>query len=314
MTRATARAGAPRRSGGAAAVVRPGGLWRIGRGDRRHRLDQRRPAGPRGGRRAGRRGARRGAAERRARPARPHLDLAAARRPDLLRAAAAGRGAAGPAGLAALAGRGGGGRGGPRRGRGGRPAEMAERRAGRPGRQCLAGSGPTAAGGQGSAVVPPGKLAGILAEAAGDAVVVGIGVNVSTGPAELPRPALAAWPRPRWPSRGRRQDRAVLLTEILAGLERRYRAWSAVFGDTERSGLRAEYTGLCGTLGRRVRVELPGRPAARRRGRRPRHGRQAAGQRAAGRRPAGGRGRHRAPALSNGPDGALCAVWTVGFR
>ena len=41
----------------------------------------------------------------------------------------------------------------------------------------------------------PAKLGGILAEAAGDAVVVGIGVNVSTGPAELPPPgpgALAA--------------------------------------------------------------------------------------------------------------------------
>src|SRR5690348_13575860 len=41
----------------------------------------------------------------------------------------------------------------------------------------------------------PGKVGGILAEAAGDAVVVGIGVNVSTEPAELPPPgpgALAA--------------------------------------------------------------------------------------------------------------------------
>ena len=41
----------------------------------------------------------------------------------------------------------------------------------------------------------PAKLAGILAEAAGDAVVVGVGLNVSTGPGELPPPgpgALAA--------------------------------------------------------------------------------------------------------------------------
>src|SRR6202451_4227852 len=34
----------------------------------------------------------------------------------------------------------------------------------------------------------PAKLGGILAEAAGDAVVVGIGLNVSTEPAELPPP------------------------------------------------------------------------------------------------------------------------------
>ncbi|HLN69293.1 MAG TPA: biotin--[acetyl-CoA-carboxylase] ligase [Streptosporangiaceae bacterium] len=120
------------------------------------------------------------------------------------------------------------------------------------------GSGPTAAGGQGSAVVPPGKLAGILAEAAGDAVVVGIGVNVSTGPAELPPPGPGGLAATSLAIEGAAADRAVLLAEILAGLERRYRAWSAVFGDTERSGLRAEYTGLCGTLGRRVRVELPG--------------------------------------------------------
>ena len=37
-------------------------------------------------------------------------------------------------------------------------------------------------------LVGPAKLAGILAEASGDAVVIGIGVNVSTEPAELPPP------------------------------------------------------------------------------------------------------------------------------
>jgi BirA family biotin operon repressor/biotin-[acetyl-CoA-carboxylase] ligase len=53
-------------------------------------------------------------------------------------------------------------------------------------------------------------------------------------------------------------DRLRLLAGILAGLETRYRTWSHVSGDAERAGLRAEYTGLCATLGRRVRVELPG--------------------------------------------------------
>ena len=108
-------------------------------------------------------------------------------------------------------------------------------------------------------LVGPRKLAGILAEAAGDAVVVGTGVNVSTGPAELPPPGPGGLAATSLAIEGAATaDRAVLLAEILAGLERRYRAWSAVLGDTERSGLRAEYTGLCGTLGRRVRVELPG--------------------------------------------------------
>jgi BirA family transcriptional regulator, biotin operon repressor / biotin---[acetyl-CoA-carboxylase] ligase len=104
-----------------------------------------------------------------------------------------------------------------------------------------------------------GKLAGILAEAAGDAVVVGIGVNVSTGPAGLPPPGPGALPATSLRLAGSPDpDRARLLAGILAGLERRYRTWSQVLGDSERSGLRAEYTGLCATLGRRVRVELPG--------------------------------------------------------
>jgi BirA family transcriptional regulator, biotin operon repressor / biotin---[acetyl-CoA-carboxylase] ligase len=105
----------------------------------------------------------------------------------------------------------------------------------------------------------PAKLAGILAEAAGDAVVVGIGLNVSTELAELPPPGPGALPATSLCIEGAASlDRERLLAGILAGLERRYQAWCQVFGDTERSGLRAEYTGLCATLGRRVRVELPG--------------------------------------------------------
>jgi BirA family transcriptional regulator, biotin operon repressor / biotin---[acetyl-CoA-carboxylase] ligase len=105
----------------------------------------------------------------------------------------------------------------------------------------------------------PGKLAGILAEAAGDAVVVGIGLNVSTGPAELPPPGPGALPATSLRLLGSPDvDRLRLLAGILAGLETRYRTWSHVSGDAERAGLRAEYTALCATLGRRVRVELPG--------------------------------------------------------
>jgi len=125
----------------------------------------------------------------------------------------------------------------------------------------LAGAGNTLAGGSGG-VVPPGKLGGILTEAAAGAVVVGIGLNVSTEPDELPPPGpgpagslaptslrIAAPPGP---------DRAVLLAAILTGFERRYRAWTRAFGDQERSGLGAGYARLCSTIGQRVRVELPG--------------------------------------------------------
>jgi BirA family biotin operon repressor/biotin-[acetyl-CoA-carboxylase] ligase len=105
----------------------------------------------------------------------------------------------------------------------------------------------------------PRKLAGILAEAAGAAVVTGIGVNVSTEPAGLPPPGPGALAATSLAIEGAAStDRAALLAEILAGLERRYLAWSEVSGDAERSGLRAEYTELCSTIGRHVRVELPG--------------------------------------------------------
>jgi len=119
----------------------------------------------------------------------------------------------------------------------------------------------------------PAKLAGILAEAAGDAVVVGIGLNVSTEPSELPPPGpspggalpatslrvLAATILPAaGPAAAGSGDRERLLTEILAAFEHWYQAWRQAGGDPDRCGLRAEYTRLCATIGRRVRVELPG--------------------------------------------------------
>ncbi len=107
------------------------------------------------------------------------------------------------------------------------------------------------------------KLAGILAEAAGDAVVVGIGLNVSTEPAELSH--LLAPTRPgALPATSLRAagatalDRASLLLAILGELEHWYRAWQQAGGDPDRSGLRAEYTRLSATIGRTVRAELPG--------------------------------------------------------
>ena len=52
--------------------------------------------------------------------------------------------------------------------------------------------------------------------------------------------------------------REPLLTAILAGFERWYLAWRRADGDAGRCGLRAEYTRWSSTIGRRVRVELPG--------------------------------------------------------
>jgi BirA family biotin operon repressor/biotin-[acetyl-CoA-carboxylase] ligase len=107
------------------------------------------------------------------------------------------------------------------------------------------------------------KLAGILAEAAGDAVVVGIGLNVSTEPEELSH-LLAATRPGALPATSLRAagatalDRASLLLAVLGELEHWYRAWQRAGGDPDRSGLRAEYTRLSATIGRTVRAELPG--------------------------------------------------------
>jgi BirA family biotin operon repressor/biotin-[acetyl-CoA-carboxylase] ligase len=111
------------------------------------------------------------------------------------------------------------------------------------------------------------KLAGILAEASGDAVVVGIGLNVSTEPAELSHllaPALPGALPGALPATSLRAagatvlDRASLLLAILGELEHWYRAWQRARGDPDRSALRAEYTSLSATIGRTVRAELPG--------------------------------------------------------
>ncbi|MFC0036969.1 biotin--[acetyl-CoA-carboxylase] ligase [Actinomadura rayongensis] len=98
------------------------------------------------------------------------------------------------------------------------------------------------------------KLAGILVEKLGDALIVGIGLNVSLTAAELPVPTATSLRAEGAPL----ADRAPLLRAILREFETRYREWTRHGGDPEPSGLRAAYTEVCATLGRTVRVELPG--------------------------------------------------------
>jgi BirA family transcriptional regulator, biotin operon repressor / biotin---[acetyl-CoA-carboxylase] ligase len=99
-----------------------------------------------------------------------------------------------------------------------------------------------------------GKLAGILAEQAGDAVVIGTGLNVLASPVGLP-PGTAT-SLAELGAAG--LDRAGLLAAFLRELERWYAPWIAAAGDADACGLRAEYLRWCGTVGREVRVELPG--------------------------------------------------------
>ncbi len=109
-----------------------------------------------------------------------------------------------------------------------------------------------AGGGTGGA----GKLAGILAEQAGNAVVLGIGLNVSSTESELPTSLatslqLAGAVDP---------DRQAILVALLSELEHWYLRWSGGPrpGDAEACGLRGSYLRWCATIGRDVRVNMPG--------------------------------------------------------
>jgi len=110
------------------------------------------------------------------------------------------------------------------------------------------------------------KLGGILAERAGSAVVVGIGINVWQDRAGLPPDApatslaLEAAPGGLAAGPGGPGPRERLLAELLAELSRWYLAWrnQASPGDADACGLRREYARRCATLGREVTVTLPG--------------------------------------------------------
>jgi BirA family biotin operon repressor/biotin-[acetyl-CoA-carboxylase] ligase len=104
------------------------------------------------------------------------------------------------------------------------------------------------------------KLAGILAEQSGEAIVVGLGLNVSTTEAELPDTGAGAAPATSLRLEGATGlDRTALLAAVLEEFARRYQAWSRTEppGDPEASGLRAAYRELSTTIGRDVRVERP---------------------------------------------------------
>jgi BirA family biotin operon repressor/biotin-[acetyl-CoA-carboxylase] ligase len=98
------------------------------------------------------------------------------------------------------------------------------------------------------------KLGGILAEMTGDAVVVGLGLNVSLRAAELPVPGAGSLAL----AGAAVTDRETLLRALLRTFAELYADWCSSEGDPEASGLRAAYAAQCATLGRQVRVELPG--------------------------------------------------------
>jgi BirA family biotin operon repressor/biotin-[acetyl-CoA-carboxylase] ligase len=96
------------------------------------------------------------------------------------------------------------------------------------------------------------KLAGILAQSSGEAVVIGIGLNVSTTEPELPVDTATSLAL----CGASEVDRTALLAEILTRLDRRVAQWDDVAGDAAACGLAADYRAACATLGRTVVVTM----------------------------------------------------------
>ncbi len=97
------------------------------------------------------------------------------------------------------------------------------------------------------------KLAGVLAEVAGDAVVVGIGLNVSLRADELPVPTATSL----LIAGSTVVDRDTVLRAVLRELATVYGRWRDHHGDAESAGLLTTYRELCTTIGRDITVALP---------------------------------------------------------
>jgi BirA family transcriptional regulator, biotin operon repressor / biotin---[acetyl-CoA-carboxylase] ligase len=97
------------------------------------------------------------------------------------------------------------------------------------------------------------KACGLLMQASGTAVVVGIGLNVTTTEAELPRPDTTSLLLVG----AAVTDRDPLLRAIARQFATDYRAWREAAGDPTASGLLPAYLAVCDTIGRRVRATLP---------------------------------------------------------
>jgi BirA family biotin operon repressor/biotin-[acetyl-CoA-carboxylase] ligase len=104
------------------------------------------------------------------------------------------------------------------------------------------------------------KVCGVLAEVlpaadpADAAVVLGIGLNVTQARQELPVATATSLAL----AGAATTDRDTVLRAVLRSLAAAYGRWTAAGGDVTDSGVAAEVREVCWTLGRDVRVELPG--------------------------------------------------------
>jgi BirA family biotin operon repressor/biotin-[acetyl-CoA-carboxylase] ligase len=106
-------------------------------------------------------------------------------------------------------------------------------------------------------LIKDAKCAGLLAEVVDGAVVLGIGLNVSTRADELPLTTSGLPATSLLVAGAEHTDRDPLLRALLRGLARWYGGWRETGGDAELCGLLAAYRRGCSTIGRGVRVHLP---------------------------------------------------------
>ena len=92
------------------------------------------------------------------------------------------------------------------------------------------------------------KVAGIIAEATNDGIVIGVGINVGMQVHQLPVPTATSL----LIAGARNVTRNQLLVEFLNGFEEKFLAW-----DEGSDEISADYLKLSATIGREVRVEYP---------------------------------------------------------
>jgi BirA family transcriptional regulator, biotin operon repressor / biotin---[acetyl-CoA-carboxylase] ligase len=102
------------------------------------------------------------------------------------------------------------------------------------------------------------KVGGILSElvttSVGPAAIVGIGINVSQERDELPVESAASL----LTVGAGEVDREALLVALVDAVVSVDTRWREAHGDAVAAGLADECAAVCGTLGRKVRVDLPG--------------------------------------------------------
>lgn len=98
------------------------------------------------------------------------------------------------------------------------------------------------------------KVAGVLAEATGAAVVVGVGLNVSQTREELTVPTATSLRL----AGAATTDRDTLLRAVVRSVAEQYLRWLDADGDAVACGVADAVRESCLTLGRPVRVGLPG--------------------------------------------------------